>query len=152
MIFQNPSITACRDSMSQLNLPLISFYQETIPATKKKTKGATNTKLTDQPSLPHENARALDLDVITPYLRRSYQQKGVVTSTPADGIVPVNPSDHMGAPTPILPAGHSSSSGLPGKRTAIQDKQKSLVVFKKASKAKGMLYLIIFKFNKELIM
>lgn len=61
---------------------------------------------------PHSNNSTLNLDIITPFTRHTTQQKGIVTSTPADGMVGVAPPAHMAAPTPILPQGIATSARL----------------------------------------
>lgn len=60
------------------------------------------------------NDSTLNLDVITPFIRHTSQQKGIVTSTPADGLVSVEPPPHMAAPTPILPQGIATSTRVQG--------------------------------------
>ena len=79
---------------------------------------------------PHSNDSTLNLDSITPFIRHTSQQKGIVTSTPADGMVGIDPPVHMAAPTPILPQGIATSARVHGagaapvKKTA-RDKSKS---------------------------
>ena len=69
-------------------------------------------------------------------------QKGIVTSTPADAMAGVDPAVYVGAPTPILPQGvatfakqHGGSGGTYAvKKTSVsRDKQKQQpIVVKKA--------------------
>lgn len=48
-------------------------------------------------------------------MQHKTQQKGIVTSTPADGMVGVEPPAHMAAaPTPILPQGITTSARVQG--------------------------------------
>lgn len=77
-----------------------------LPSKKKvKASAAPTTRSKDQSFVTHSNNNTLNLDVYTPFIRNTPQQKGIVTSTPADGIVGVEPLVHIGAPTPILPQG-----------------------------------------------
>lgn len=77
-----------------------------LPSKKKvKASAAPTTRSKDQSFVTHSNNNTLNLDVYTPFIRNTPQQKGIVTSTPADGIVGVEPPVHIGAPTPILPQG-----------------------------------------------
>jgi len=85
--------------------------------TKKKVKAPSATSKSKDQSLLHpgqSNDSTLNLDVITPFIRHTSQQKGIVTSTPADGLVSVEPPPHMAAPTPILPQGIATSTRVQG--------------------------------------
>ena len=119
--------------------------QEVPLPTKKKVKVPTTTTATrsrDQSLITHSNNSTLGLDVITPFIRHTSQQKGIVTSTPADGMAGVNPPVHVGAPTPILPQGvatfarsHTGSGGTGGfkKTSTSHDKQKQQPAVSKKS-------------------
>ena len=77
-----------------------------LPAKKKVKASATpTTRSKDQSFVTHSNNNTLDLDVYTPFIRSTSQQKGIFTSTQAEGMVGVEPPVHIGAPTPILPQG-----------------------------------------------
>ena len=68
----------------------------------------------------------------TPFIRNTSQQKGIVTSTPADCMVGVDPPVHVGAPTPILSQGiatytrsHVGSGGTAAVKKTSREKQKT---------------------------
>jgi len=89
----------------------VTVKDEPLPS-KKKVKASTTvtTKSKEQSFTTHSNNSTLNLDVYTPFIRKTSQQKGMVTSTPADGMVGIEPPVHVGAPTPILPQGIATSS------------------------------------------
>lgn len=114
--------------------------QEVALPTKKKVKANTAAPKSRDQSLIHSHLydSGLNLGVNTPFVRHTSQQKGLVTSTPADGMVGVDPPAHMAAPTPILPQGISTSTRVHGGGAAAvkkvaRDKSKSqaAVVMKK---------------------
>ncbi|PFX32627.1 HAUS augmin-like complex subunit 8 [Stylophora pistillata] len=117
------------------------------PKKKVKVPSATSAKSRDQSFLTHSNNSTLGLNVITPFIRHTSNQKGIVTSTPADGMAGVDPAVHVGASTPILPQGvatfarrHGGSGGTNAvKKTSVsRDKQKQQpVVVKKAGVKAG---------------
>ena len=78
----------------------------------------------------------------------------MVTSTPADGMVRVEPPVYMGAPTPILPQGvatrsHVGSGGNAAIKKTSREKQKAQTgVSKKAGvKTTGLVFSITFSRN-----
>lgn len=77
-----------------------------LPSKKKVKASATPTpRSKDQSFVTHSNNSTLNLEDYTPFIRNTSQQTGIVTSTPADGMVGIEPPVHMGAPTPILSQG-----------------------------------------------
>lgn len=125
-----------------------------IPS-KKKVKASTTatTRSKDQSFITHSNNSTLNLDVYTPFIRNTSQQKGIVTSTPADGMVGVEPPVHMGAPTPILPQGiatstrsHGGSGGTAAIKKTSREKPKTQAGVSKKTvvKATGT-FILVFK-------
>lgn len=125
------------------------------PSSKKKVKASATpvptTRSKEQSSITHSNNSTLNLDVYTPFIRNAPQQKGIITSTPADGVVGVEPPVHMGAPTPILPQGiatytrsHVGSGGTTAVKKTSREKQKTQTgVFKKTvAKSTGACVLV----------
>ena len=120
--------------------------QEVPVSTKKKVKAFTSatSRSKDQSFITHSNNSTLNLDIYTPFIRNASQHKGIVTSTPADGMAGVGPPVHMGAPTPILPQGIATSSrseqGGSGGTGAIKktsrDKQKTQTSMSKKTAVK----------------
>ncbi|KAL9983866.1 hypothetical protein ACROYT_G006109 [Oculina patagonica] len=116
------------------------------PSIKKKVKASTSapTRSKDQSFITHSNNSTLNLDIYTPFMRHTPQQKGIVTSTPADGMVGVAPPVPMGAPTPILPQGiatsskphHSGSGGTGAIKKTSRDKQKTQTALSKKTAVK----------------
>ncbi|KAM7452507.1 hypothetical protein ABFA07_000168 [Porites harrisoni] len=90
--------------------------KEVALPTKKKVKAQTAVPKSRDQSLIHSHSydSGLNLGVNTPFVRHTSQQKGLVTSTPADGMVGVDPPAHMAAPTPILPQGIPTSTRVHG--------------------------------------
>ncbi|XP_068710019.1 HAUS augmin-like complex subunit 8 [Montipora foliosa] len=79
--------------------------------------------------ITHSADSTLNLDAITPFVPHTTQQKMIVTSTPADGMVGAEPLAHMAAaPTPILPQGIATAvtvgAGASAIRKASRDKIK----------------------------
>lgn len=108
--------------------------QDVPLSSKKKVKvSATSaTRSKDHSFVTHSNNNTLNLDVYTPFIHNTSQQKGIVTSTPADGMVGVEPPVHIGAPTPILPQGiaaharsHIGSGGTAAVKKTSREKQKA---------------------------
>lgn len=126
---------------------LILHSQEVSLPTKKKVKAQTAVPKSRDQSLIHSHSydSGLNLGVNTPFVRHASQQKGLVTSTPADGMVGVDPPAHMAAPTPILPQGIPTSTRVHGGGAAAvkkvaRDKSKSqaaVVTKKQAIKSTG---------------
>lgn len=110
---KNLALQNCFNESFLLSL-IVNFcclQDEPLPS-KKKVKASTTvtTKSKEQSFTTHSNNSTLNLDVYTPFIRKTSQQKGMVTSTPADGMVGIEPPVHVGAPTPILPQGIATSS------------------------------------------
>ena len=106
------SFLLCYDFQLVFHLSLITNFchlQDVPLPTKKKVhvkaSATPTTRSKDQSFVTHSNNNTLNLDVYTPFIRNTSQQKGIVTSTPAEGMVGVEPPVHIGAPTPILPQG-----------------------------------------------
>ena len=67
-----------------------------------------------------------------------------MTSTPADGMVDIEPPVHVGAPTPILPQGivitsrphHGGSGGAGAIKKTSRDKQKAQTALSKKTAVK----------------
>lgn len=135
-------MTVIRNSSNSF---LTVLYSQELPIpTKKKVKvpTAAATRSKDQSLFTHySNNSTLNLDIATPFIRNTPQQKGIVASTPADGMVGVEPPVHMGAPTPILPQGisistrsHGGSGGIGAVKKTSRDKQKTqTAVYKKTA-------------------
>ncbi|CAH3175150.1 unnamed protein product [Porites evermanni] len=121
--------------------------KEVALPTKKKAKAQTAAPKSRDQSLIHSHSydSGLNLGVNTPFVRHTSQKKGLVTSTPADGMVGVDPPAHMAAPTPILPQGIPTSTRVHGGGAAAvkkvaRDKSKSqaaVVTKKQAVKSTG---------------
>ena len=126
---------------------LMLHSQEVALPTKKKVKAQTAAPKSRDQSLIHSHSydSGLNLGANTPFVRHTSQQKGLVTSTPADGMVGVDPPAHMAAPTPILPQGIPTSTRVHGGGAAAvkkvtRDKSKSqaaVVMKKQAIKSTG---------------
>ena len=92
----------------------------------------------------------------TPFIRNTSQQKGIITSTPADGVVGVEPPVHIGAPTPILPQGiatytrsHVGGGGTAVVKKTSREKKKTHTGVSKKTVVKStgacvLLLLIVF--------
>lgn len=132
------------------------MQDEPLPS-KKKVKASTTvtTKSKEQPFTTHSNNSTLNLDVYTPFIRKTSQQKGMVTSTPADGMVGIEPPVHMGAHTPILPQGIVTSSRSNGgsggtavvKKTSREKQKTQTGVFKKTVKTTGTCVLVFLNIS-----
>ncbi|XP_020630373.1 uncharacterized protein LOC110067379 isoform X2 [Orbicella faveolata] len=104
-----------------------------LPSKKKVKASATPTpRSKDQSFVTHSNNSTLNLEDYTPFIRNTSQQTGIVTSTPADGMVGVEPPVHMGAPTPILSQGiatytrpHVGSGGTAAIKKTSREKRKT---------------------------
>ena len=128
-----------------------------LPSKKKvKASGTPITRSKELSSIAHSNNSTLNLDVYTPFIRNTSQQKGIITSTPADGVVGVEPPVHIGAPTPILPQGiatytrsHVGGGGTAVVKKTSQEKKKTHTGVSKKTVVKStgacvLLLLIVF--------
>jgi len=105
------------------------------PVKKAIKPPAVSSKLKQQSVLhTHSDDSTLNLDIITPFAPHKAQQKVIVTSTPADGVVGDQPLTQMAsAPTPILPQGIATAVKAHGgdaaaraiKKTVTRDKTKA---------------------------
>lgn len=97
------------------------------PVRKAIKPPAVSSKLKQQTVLhTHSDDSTLNLDVITPFAPHTAQQKVIVTSTPADGMVGSQPLTQIAsAPTPILPQGIATAVKVHGGDAAARSIKKA---------------------------